>query len=73
MSADTVAAPRLSLNVRYNRNVQENSGEEEESQVEILEDEEHHADLEPQRASKSEMMIVVKWKFLSVYEWLYNN
>ncbi|XP_039677182.1 CD209 antigen-like protein E isoform X3 [Perca fluviatilis] len=50
MSADTVAAPRLSLNVRYNRNVQENSGEEEESQVEILEDEEHHADLRPQRA-----------------------
>ncbi|XP_035849103.1 CD209 antigen-like protein E isoform X3 [Sander lucioperca] len=50
MSADTVAAPRLSLNVRYNRNVQENSREEEESQVEILEDEEHHADLRQQRA-----------------------
>ncbi|XP_032364668.1 uncharacterized protein LOC116679045, partial [Etheostoma spectabile] len=50
MSADAVAAPRLSLNVRYNRNVQETSGEEEESQVEILEEEEHHADLGPQRA-----------------------
>ncbi|XP_028453854.1 CD209 antigen-like protein E [Perca flavescens] len=50
MSADSVAAPRLSLNVRYNRNIQENSGEEEESQVKILEDEEHHADLGPQRA-----------------------
>ncbi|XP_034747468.1 CD209 antigen-like protein E isoform X8 [Etheostoma cragini] len=50
MSADAVAAPRLSLNVRYNRNVQGTSGEEEESQVEILEEEEHHADLGPQRA-----------------------
>ncbi|XP_034747467.1 CD209 antigen-like protein E isoform X7 [Etheostoma cragini] len=50
MSADAVAAPRLSLNVRYNRNVQETSGEEEESQLEILEEEEHHADLRPQRA-----------------------
>ncbi|XP_039677180.1 CD209 antigen-like protein C isoform X1 [Perca fluviatilis] len=50
MSADTVAAPRLSLNVRYNRNDQENSREEEESQVEILKDEEHHTDLRPQRA-----------------------
>ncbi|XP_034747474.1 CD209 antigen-like protein E isoform X2 [Etheostoma cragini] len=50
MSADAVAAPRLSLNVRYNRNVQETSGEEEESQLEILEEEEHHADLGPQRA-----------------------
>ncbi|KAF1394477.1 hypothetical protein PFLUV_G00000710 [Perca fluviatilis] len=50
MAADTVAAPRLSLNVRYNRNVEENSGEEEEKQVEILEDEEDYAELEPQRA-----------------------
>ncbi|XP_039675575.1 CD209 antigen-like protein C [Perca fluviatilis] len=50
MSADFDAAPRLSLNVRYNRNDQGNSGEEEESQVEILEDEEHHTDLRPQRA-----------------------
>ncbi|XP_028423789.1 CD209 antigen-like protein E [Perca flavescens] len=51
MAADTVAAPRLSLNVRYNRNVEENSGEEEENQVEILEDEEDYAELEPQIAS----------------------
>ncbi|XP_034747476.1 CD209 antigen-like protein E isoform X4 [Etheostoma cragini] len=36
--------------MRYNRNVREISGEEEESQVEILEEEEHHADLGPQRA-----------------------
>ncbi|XP_035856479.1 CD209 antigen-like isoform X1 [Sander lucioperca] len=50
MAADTVAAPRLRLNVRYNRNVEENSGEEEENQVEILEDEEHYAELGPQRA-----------------------
>ncbi|XP_039661652.1 C-type lectin domain family 4 member E-like [Perca fluviatilis] len=50
MAADTVAAPHLSLNVRYKRNVKENSGEEEENQVEILEDEEHHAELKPQRA-----------------------
>ncbi|XP_028454182.1 C-type lectin domain family 4 member E-like [Perca flavescens] len=50
MSADSVAAPRL--NVSYNRNFQENSREEEkeESQVDILEDEENHADLGPQRA-----------------------
>ncbi|XP_039676688.1 C-type lectin domain family 4 member E-like [Perca fluviatilis] len=50
MSAHTVTAQCLSLNVRYNRNVQENNGEEEERQVVILEDEEHHADLGPQRA-----------------------
>ncbi|XP_039675572.1 CD209 antigen-like protein E [Perca fluviatilis] len=50
MSAYTVTAQCLSLNVRYNRNVQENNGEEEERQVVILEDEEHHADLGPQRA-----------------------
>ncbi|XP_031154435.1 CD209 antigen-like protein E isoform X3 [Sander lucioperca] len=50
MAADAVAAPRLSLNVRYNRNVEENSGEEEENQVEILQDEEHYAELGPQRA-----------------------
>ncbi|XP_032366286.1 CD209 antigen-like protein E [Etheostoma spectabile] len=36
--------------MRYKRNVQETSGEEEESQVGILEEEEHHADLGPQRA-----------------------
>ncbi|XP_032367613.1 CD209 antigen-like protein E isoform X2 [Etheostoma spectabile] len=36
--------------MRYKRNVQESSGEEEESQVGILEEEEHHADLGPQRA-----------------------
>ncbi|XP_078127747.1 C-type lectin domain family 4 member E-like [Sander vitreus] len=51
MAADTVAAPRLSLNVKYNRNiVEENSGEEEENQLKILEDEEHYADLGSQRA-----------------------
>ena len=73
MAADTVAAPHLSLNVRYKRNVKENSGEEEENQVEILEDEEHHAELKPQRASKSEMMSVVKGKFISVSVRLYLN
>ncbi|XP_035856480.1 C-type lectin domain family 4 member A-like isoform X2 [Sander lucioperca] len=51
MAADTVAAPRLSLNVKYNRNiVEENSGEEEENQLKILEEEEHYGDLGSQRA-----------------------
>lgn len=54
MSASIVAAPDSSLNVRYTRKVQENRGDGEENQVEILEDEEHHADLGSQKASKSE-------------------
>ncbi|XP_028457186.1 CD209 antigen-like protein E [Perca flavescens] len=51
MAAHALAVPRLSLNVRYNRNVKENSGEEEENQLKILEDEEHYDELGPQRAS----------------------
>lgn len=54
MSTSIVAAPDSSLNVRYTRKVQENRGAGEENQVEILEDEEHHADLGSQKAGKSE-------------------
>ncbi|KAL7381962.1 hypothetical protein ABVT39_014235 [Epinephelus coioides] len=50
MSADALAAPDLSLNVRYTRDVQQNRGEGEEDQVEIIQDEEHHADLQSQKA-----------------------
>ncbi|XP_049458099.1 CD209 antigen-like protein C isoform X11 [Epinephelus fuscoguttatus] len=50
MSADALASPDLSLNVRYTRDVQQNRGEGEEDQVEIVQDEEHHADLQSQKA-----------------------
>ena len=73
MAVHALAAPRLSFNVRYTRNVKENSGEEEENQLKILEDEELYAELKPQRASKSDMMIVVKGKFISVSVRLYLN
>lgn len=51
MSAEILAAPDSSLNVRLTS--RENRGEGEETEVEILEDEEHHADLRSQQASKS--------------------
>ena len=51
MSAEILAAPDSSFNVRFIRT--ENRGEGEEMEVEILEDEEHHADLGSQQASKS--------------------
>ena len=47
MSAEILAAPDSSFNVRFTR------GEGEEMEEEILEDEEHHADLGSQQASKS--------------------
>ncbi|XP_078031979.1 uncharacterized protein LOC144467375 isoform X2 [Epinephelus lanceolatus] len=50
MSDDALAAPDLSLNVRYTRDVQQNRGEGEEDQVEIVQDEEHHADPQSQKA-----------------------
>ncbi|XP_030268396.1 CD209 antigen-like protein A isoform X9 [Sparus aurata] len=48
MSAEILAAPDSSFNVRFIRT--ENRGEGEEMEVEILEDEEHHADLGSQQA-----------------------
>ncbi|KAM9340625.1 uncharacterized protein ABDE67_016364 [Symphorus nematophorus] len=51
MSSDIPAAPDVNLNVRCIRESQENRGEEEEYQVEILQDEEHHVDLESQKAN----------------------
>ncbi|KAM8767276.1 uncharacterized protein AB9X84_006199 [Acanthopagrus schlegelii] len=48
MSAEILAAPDSSFNVRFSR--RENRGEGEEMEVEILEDEEHHADLGSQQA-----------------------
>lgn len=66
MSTGILAAPDLSLNVRYTRKVQENRGEVEEHQVEILEDEEHHGDLGSQKAGKSEVMNIVKGKLMSI-------
>ncbi|XP_030268399.1 CD209 antigen-like protein C isoform X11 [Sparus aurata] len=48
MSAEILAAPDSSFNVRFIR--RENRGEGEEMEVEILEDEEHHADLGSQQA-----------------------
>ncbi|XP_030268035.1 CD209 antigen-like protein E [Sparus aurata] len=48
MSAEILAAPDSSFNVRLTR--RENRGEGEEMEVEILEDEEHHADLGSQQA-----------------------
>ncbi|XP_073319750.1 uncharacterized protein [Pagrus major] len=48
MSAEILAAPDSSFNVRFTR--RENRGEGEEMEVEILEDEEHHADLGSQQA-----------------------
>ncbi|XP_044027301.1 CD209 antigen-like protein C [Siniperca chuatsi] len=50
MPASVPAAPDSSLNVRYTRKVQENRGAGENNQVEILEDEEHRADLGSQKA-----------------------
>ncbi|KAM8767287.1 CD209 antigen-like protein C isoform 4-T5 [Acanthopagrus schlegelii] len=48
MSAEILAAPDSSFNVRFSR--RENRGEGEEMEEEILEDEEHHADLGSQQA-----------------------
>ncbi|KAM8767275.1 CD209 antigen-like protein A isoform 7-T7 [Acanthopagrus schlegelii] len=48
MSAEILAAPDSSFNVRFTR--RENRGEGEEMEEEILEDEEHHADLGSQQA-----------------------
>ncbi|XP_030268034.1 CD209 antigen-like protein E [Sparus aurata] len=48
MSAEILAAPDSSFNVRFTRT--ENRGEGEEMAVEILENEEHHADLGSQQA-----------------------
>ncbi|XP_030266606.1 CD209 antigen-like protein D [Sparus aurata] len=48
MSAEILAAPDSSFNVRFIR--RENRGEGEEMEVEILEDEEHHTDLGSQQA-----------------------
>ncbi|XP_044027311.1 CD209 antigen-like protein C [Siniperca chuatsi] len=50
MPASVPAAPDSKLNVRYTRKVQENRGAGEDNQVEILEDEEHRADLGSQKA-----------------------
>ncbi|XP_076610605.1 uncharacterized protein LOC143335223 [Chaetodon auriga] len=50
MSADILAAPHLNVNVRYTRKVQQNRREEEENHGEILEDEEHRADVGSQTA-----------------------
>lgn len=66
MSADILAAPHLNLNVRYTRKVQRNRGEGEENEAETLEDEEHHADVWPQKASKSEIMNTVKGKLMLI-------
>ncbi|XP_063755710.1 CD209 antigen-like [Eleginops maclovinus] len=41
----------MSLNVRYSRKAQENHSDGEENQVQILEDEEHYADLGSQKAN----------------------
>lgn len=57
MSARILAAPDSSLNVRYTGRVQDNRGAGEENQLEISEDEKHHADPGSQKASKSEMML----------------
>ncbi|XP_044027312.1 CD209 antigen-like protein E [Siniperca chuatsi] len=50
MPASVPAAPDSKLNVRYTRKVQENRGAGEDNQVEILEDQEHRADLGSQKA-----------------------
>ncbi|XP_038580076.1 NKG2-A/NKG2-B type II integral membrane protein-like [Micropterus salmoides] len=50
MSARILAAPDSSLNVRYTGRVQDNRGAGEENQLEISEDEKHHADPGSQKA-----------------------
>ncbi|KAL7381333.1 hypothetical protein ABVT39_004242 [Epinephelus coioides] len=71
MSADALAAPDLSLNVRYTRDVQQNRGEGEEDQVEIFQDEEHHADLQSQKANI--FVTLDKDELQSRYDQLSNN